>query len=526
MSKHRQARKAVIGRGWRALCSAVPLFVIIATMFVVPPVAIAQTAPPAPAGASASGATGAPGATGAIGATGASGDLVTPAPTDAPAPTNGGGSDVVQSDPAGPPTIASDLADYPPGATVTLTGTNWADGESVRIVVNDTLGQTWKHTADVTANSAGVVTDVFNLPNVFVSDYDVTATGPTSGTATTTFTDAPKITAKQHEGQESVGTYTSGNITTYKEGDYINFHFTIDSASAASGHMEIRFTENDGNCLFFDGTFALAQIDNPYTGAVENAPAVVTLSGSTPAVTTIGSPVAQNSGTSSGEWVQLINVVFTAAGSAQVNYHLRLSDFAGRCSGSSQHSRIAEPPTGKGDFEATGAQNVPVPGQQVIELPDITVIKRIDRNGDGTFESLASAGEYRFCLDVSTCLSTDANGQVQFINVTPDGAHAITEQQLLFNQGTYVFDSVVNATNCVQNGTAATATVAAGATPTNATCTFRNKANQGQIELRKAWVGTGGQTTLRIGTAQNGTQVDSQLTGACLLYTSPSPRDS
>ena len=48
MSKHHQARKSTIGRGWRALCSAVPLFVIFATLFIVPPVAIAQevTDPP------------------------------------------------------------------------------------------------------------------------------------------------------------------------------------------------------------------------------------------------------------------------------------------------------------------------------------------------------------------------------------------------------------------------------------------------------------------------------------------------
>ena len=69
----------------------------------------------------------------------------------------------------------------------------------------------------------------FNLPNYFVSDYDVTATGPISGTATTTFTDAPlKITGKDHEGQSSTGGYTSGNTNTYKEGDFINFRFTID----------------------------------------------------------------------------------------------------------------------------------------------------------------------------------------------------------------------------------------------------------------------------------------------------------
>ena len=42
MSKHRHARKATFGRGWRALASAVPLFLIFAALIVVPPVAIAE----------------------------------------------------------------------------------------------------------------------------------------------------------------------------------------------------------------------------------------------------------------------------------------------------------------------------------------------------------------------------------------------------------------------------------------------------------------------------------------------------
>src|SRR5215217_6997491 len=90
----------------------------------------------------------------------------------------------------GAPTIQSDQADYPPGATVTLTGSNWQPGESVHINVNDTYGATWSHSADVTADASGNITDSFNLPNAFVSDYDVTATGAQSGVATTSFTDA------------------------------------------------------------------------------------------------------------------------------------------------------------------------------------------------------------------------------------------------------------------------------------------------------------------------------------------------
>jgi hypothetical protein len=45
-------------------------------------------------------------------------------------------------------------------------------------------------------------------------------------------------------------------------------------------------------------------------------------------------------------------------------------------------------------------------------------------------------------------------------------------------------------------------------------CTFTNTRQQGSIELKKNWVGTGGQTTLNIGTQANGTQTASQQTGA------------
>ena len=87
------------------------------------------------------------------------------------------------------PWIQSDQADYAPGATVTLTGGSWQPGESVHIFVNDDEGQTWSRNVDVTANGDGGITDAFALPTSFVAVYTVTATGSTSGTATTSFTD-------------------------------------------------------------------------------------------------------------------------------------------------------------------------------------------------------------------------------------------------------------------------------------------------------------------------------------------------
>jgi uncharacterized repeat protein (TIGR01451 family) len=262
----------------------------------------------------------------------------------------------------------------------------------------------------------------------------------------------PVLTAKQHEGQRSDGTYTSGNITQYKEGDTINFRFTISATDAASGQLQVRFTGNDGTCLFFDNYFVLGTISN--------------VSGTSPGVSVASGPTADSFGTSNGEWVVTLNINASAAGEAVVNYQLKLSNQAGDCSGSSQHSRLSP---GDG-VSQTGQQNVPVPANQIIELPNITVTKLVDR-GTGTFVP-ANAGEYCFTLDSGGCTAIDASGQVVFSAVS-DGPHTITESNNLQSSG-YTFDSGTG-TNCTFNGSTATATVAAGTTATNASCTFKNK---------------------------------------------------
>src|SRR4051812_8390999 len=93
----------------------------------------------------------------------------------------------------GAPTIVSDKADYGPGDLVTLTGGNWQPAESVHVVVNDdgmNPDQPWLHDVTVVADETGGISDQFNLPNWFVANYSITATGDMSGSATSAFTDA------------------------------------------------------------------------------------------------------------------------------------------------------------------------------------------------------------------------------------------------------------------------------------------------------------------------------------------------
>jgi uncharacterized repeat protein (TIGR01451 family) len=311
------------------------------------------------------------------------------------------------------------------------------------------------------------------------------------------FTAAQVITAKQHEGQSSDGTYTSGNITQYKEGDTINFRFDLTGSDTASGQLQVRFTENDGTCLFFANYFVL--------GAVTN------VDGTTPTVGVASGPTAD-----AGEWVVTLNIDFAAAGEAIVNYQLKLSNQAGDCTGSSQHSRLSP---GDG-VSQTGQQNVPVPANQIIELPSITVAKLIDRS-DGAGFVPAGAGEYCFTLDAGTCTAIDSNGQVVFANVS-DGAHTITESANLAHAG-YTFDSGTG-TNCVFNGSTATATVAQGATATNATCTFKNKLTaQPKVTVTKSCSPGPADADDRFQVQLNGSNAGAALACSGTLDVNPTP---
>jgi hypothetical protein len=138
------------------------------------------------------------------------------------------------------PTISSDQADYPPGATVTLTGSNWQPGESVHINVNDEAGRTWSRDVDVTADESGAIRDEFQLPNCFVATYKVTATGAESGEATTSFTDAAVTLQGQSNppcssGGQCDGGYQAGNLTGWNELDQVPFRLKFTS----TGHYTV-----------------------------------------------------------------------------------------------------------------------------------------------------------------------------------------------------------------------------------------------------------------------------------------------
>jgi LPXTG-motif cell wall-anchored protein len=294
---------------------------------------------------------------------------------------------------------------------------------------------------------------------------------------------AEPISATTLAGQRSDGTYTPGNIVEYSEGDSINFRFTLSTAVAGVGELFVRFT-GPSDCLFFEQEFTLGTHDS-------SAPALQPSPGTMVDIDPdVGGPTVDGT-----EWVQKLDIDFDAPGTVVVNFFLTLSNQAGECSPGSPQSVELEGGLNVG----AGNQNVPVPSGKVIDLPDITVTKMIDRDNNGSFTDPAGTGEFCFSLNGGACIATNTSGQVVFESVTTsqtDVTFSITETQLLFSNGTYVFASG-SGTNCTFNNLTetATATVAAGVNAKHAACTFNNRPATGQLVVEKQIEGVSGGAT-------------------------------
>ena len=166
-------------------------------------------------------------------------------------------------DHSGPPWIASDQADYAPGAAVTLNGGNWAGGEVVHITVNDDQGQTWSREVDRTADSSGNITDSFNLPDWFVATYAVKATGASGAIATANFTDADNTATTLQSSLNPSGLGQSVTFTAKVVRTALNTAVTVGSVKFGTG----------GNCT---GGFTQLQ-----AGQTPNASGEVTYTTST-----------------------------------------------------------------------------------------------------------------------------------------------------------------------------------------------------------------------------------------------------
>ncbi|HET7760540.1 MAG TPA: YDG domain-containing protein, partial [Gaiellaceae bacterium] len=172
------------------------------------------------------------------------------------------------------PWISSELPDYAPGSTVNLLGGSWQPGESVHVYVNDSDGQTWVFNDDVTADASGDIADSFSLPNWFVANYSVTATGASSSVATTSFTDG-NLTSVSGTVTDS-GTHaaiagatvtcdtTSGCNNSFSTATDAsgNFSFSGGSKLSFSGNGPTTLTLTVSKVGYTSGTITLSNVNN------------------------------------------------------------------------------------------------------------------------------------------------------------------------------------------------------------------------------------------------------------------------
>ena len=169
------------------------------------------------------------------------------------------------------PMLVSDRTDYSPGDTATLTGSDWVPGEVVHIVVNDDQSESWRlesgiadAAADPVVDASGGFTYAFTLPTWFVAKYTATATGPVSGSATTTFTDVAIGTYDQCANDDGDG-YASGDTgcrwingnlvksqATYNESDATVQRLWLEGLSAGRHTLTLQYGTTQGGKHAYD----------------------------------------------------------------------------------------------------------------------------------------------------------------------------------------------------------------------------------------------------------------------------------
>src|SRR6266700_5467124 len=382
----------------------------------------------------------------------------------------------------GAPTIQSDLGDYNPGQTVTLTGANWDPaGSPVHIVVNDSIGETWQHTSDVTPASDGTIQDVFKLSTSFIASYSVHATEQAAdGTtleASSSFTDANPSADLDQCGNDSAPSantdgcdsdasqWVNGNVGTskavYFEGDSLPYRMKFDFLSTSGTHtvtIQWDTTKAGKHALDYLTTFNRTVADaNPCLGISPCGSPTTFPIPADPQVTGQGvTPVAGNFtmyggtiiGVSSythtpsgfvGDTSASITLTFSAgqanpvlawAGHISTRHDWGASNSAVAISGSPYHTRLV-------DLDGSGGnQDRSLSADAVIFPGSITVIKDATPNGSTSFPFTASPSPLSNFSLVDD--GTAANTKV-FSNITTFQTYSVNETPIPANWG---FDSV------------------------------------------------------------------------------------
>lgn len=426
--------------------------------------------------------------------------------------------------------LVTDKPDYAPTDIAIISGYGFAPNTEYTLNISSE-GLTW--TYQIMTDSSGAFTYSYQLDGTYRPNYGVELKD-LNGTvvATTSFTDSPvpsnKIGITMYgfvmSGSYSLvssqptgtGQIKNGNVGTYPEGACIPVEVEVKNNDNITGDIIISPVYD-----YFSAVIGIDHLENitysgtgnprltstnlnnfNYSNSELSSGSFVTSSG-TQSYTVSGPFSGNNAGTTAPTATDSqrhynISMIGVPSGTTvYVIFCAKLNIDASQYNGGSAMSvRSAQ----------GGNENVPIPVNQILQLPSLTLTKVVD---SGT----ATPDQWSFNISpsingITTYSIPSGQNSIIINNISPNGNYSITES----GPSGYAFASG-SGTNCTYNGSIATSTVAAGNPPTNASCTFHNAQQTGSIELKKVWSGTGGQTTLNIGSTVGGTEIASQQTG-------------
>ncbi len=416
--------------------------------------------------------------------------------------------------------LSTDKADYSPSDTVTITGSNFPTNSNLTVRVTWPDGQV--RDAEGNIGSSDTVTTDQNGSFIYLyplrgegqqGSYLVEVLLGASVLATTTFTDSTipdnKVAISMFgfvlsgvyslvSGQPTgTGELKNGNVGAYPEGACIPTEIEVKNNDNTDGDIIVSPVYDFQNSVI--GIDHLEQIttglsgnprssadnlnDFSYPGSdFTSSTSFVKSSGGTVPATVSGPFGGNNDGTtpiSSSDSLRHYNVILSNVPSHNTVYMLfcgRLGLDASQFNGSSMSIRTAQ----------GGQENIPIPVNQLLQLPSITLSKIVDSGS-------ATSDQWSFTITPaingqSVYPIPPGQNSVTINNVSPDGNYTVTES----GPAGYTFASGTG-TSCTFNGSTATATVAAGKPPTNATCTFHNALNTGTIIVHKDVQGPNGE---------------------------------
>lgn len=187
-------------------------------------------------------------------------------------------------------------------------------------------------------------------------------------------------------------------------------------------------------------------------------------------------------------------------------------------SGSPYHSSLVQSTTG-GVTKVIGQQDAKLSANAVVIPGTINIVKNTI-GGDGTF-NYTTTGNGLSNFGITTISNTGNHSFTSLVPGATGGSRTVTEtipagwsltglsciSTLQSNQGAPLSSYSTNQ----GAGSITVSNLAAGDT---VTCTYTNTRNTGKIELQKDFVGTPENVTIKIGTAQNGSQIDSDVLSA------------